>query len=142
MPSDLFLKSVNRVHETLFRLTKGRIGGHMAGMDAVALTTTGRKSGRARTTMLTSPLRDGERVILIASKGGADVHPDWYLNLRDQPLVEVAVGTDPAVTMRARTAEGEERAQLWERVVSAQPRYGGYQSKTERLIPVVVLEPA
>lgn len=110
-------------------------------MPVVVLTTTGRKSGKKRETMLTTPLELDDSVVLVASFGGDDRHPAWYLNLRDDPDVELELdGTKRR--MRARIAEGDERADLWERLTAAHGNYAGYQRKTDREIPVVVLEPA
>ncbi len=137
---DLFLKTVTRVHEAVFRASKGRLLNRGSGMPVLMLTTTGRKSGQARTTMLTTPLQDGEKIMLVASKGGDDHNPAWFLNLRDDPKVEVTMGgtTRP---MHARVADAEEKAGLWPRIIADHDNYAGYQRKTERDIPVVVLEP-
>jgi deazaflavin-dependent oxidoreductase (nitroreductase family) len=137
---DLAAKYGTKVHEAMFDATKGRVGGRAGGMPVVKLTTTGRKSGKKRNTMLTSPLQDGDKVVLIASYGGDDRHPAWYLNLRDTPDVEATMSgsTRP---MRARTATEAEKAEMWPKIVSEYKNYGGYQEKTERDIPVVILEP-
>jgi len=109
-------------------------------MPVVKLTTTGRKSGKKRDTMLTSPLQDGDNVVLIASYGGDDRHPAWYLNLRDTPEVQATM-TGSSRPMRARTATEAEKAEMWPKIVSAYKGYAGYQQKTDRDIPVVILEP-
>ena len=90
--------------------------------------------------MLTSPVQDGDRVVLVASYGGDDRNPSWFLNLRDNPDVELTMhgATRP---MRARAASPDERAELWPRVVAAHKGYGQYQTRTEREIPLVILEP-
>ncbi|MGH9229527.1 MAG: nitroreductase family deazaflavin-dependent oxidoreductase [Acidimicrobiales bacterium] len=141
MPSDLFLKGMNTVHRTVLRISGGRLGWTTASMPVVELTTTGRKSGRPHTVMLTSPVRDGDAMVVVASRGGADHHPAWFLNLRDDPDVEVAVGGEPKRPMRARVAEPDERARLWPQVVAKYKGYGNYQAKTDREIPLVLLEP-
>ena len=82
-------------------------------MPVIELTTTGRRSGQARTTMLTSPYQEGSTMVVVASRGGDDHHPAWYLNLRDDPEVTVSVGGKPAQPMRAETADPEARARLW-----------------------------
>lgn len=140
MPSDFVLKTVNAIHRPLFRLTKGKVAGRGAGMPVVALTTTGRKSGHRRTTMLTTPLVEGDTVVLVASRGGDDRNPDWFHNLAADPAVELEMDgrTRP---MTARIATGPERDDLWERLTTAHDNYAGYQRRTERQIPVVVLEP-
>ena len=107
---------------------------------SLLLTTTGRKSGER----FIFPLYYGETgdggYIIVASKGGAPQHPGWYRNLVANPAVEVQVGT-AKLTARARTASGEERARLWRRALEFWPPYADYQKKTEREIPVVVLDP-
>ena len=138
---DLIIKAVTGVHEAIFRASKGRLLNRGSGMPVLMLTTTGRKSGRPRTTMLTSPLRDGDAIMLVASKGGDDRNPAWFLNLRDDPRVQVMMdgATRP---MTARVADASEKAALWPRIVADHDNYAAYQRKTTRDIPVVVLEPA
>ena len=142
MPSDLMLKSVNAVHRLLVRATGGRIGGRVAGMPVLMLVTTGRRSGAPRTVMLTSPVRDGDAYVVVASRGGDDQHPAWCLNLRDNPAVQVAVRGGAPQPMQARVATPEQRARLWPQVASQYPNYDGYQRRTRREIPLVLLEPA
>ncbi|MEP6853367.1 MAG: nitroreductase family deazaflavin-dependent oxidoreductase [bacterium] len=139
MPSDAFFKVANRIHRTVFDLTRGHVGGKTAGLPVVKLTTTGRKSGRQRDTMLLSPVHDDRRVVLVASKGGAAEHPLWYLNLRDDPGVVLTM-RGRRRPMSAHTATAEEKAELWPAIVKAYKGYGGYQEKTDRDIPVVILE--
>lgn len=134
-------KVMNGAHRVLRTVTGGRFGNSFMKMPVLELTTTGRKSGQPRSTMLTSPLVEGDRMVIIASRGGDDHHPAWYLNLREHPDVEVAVQGGPKRPMRARIVEGEERQELWQRVTAAHDNYAGYQRKTSRKIPVVVLEP-
>lgn len=109
------------------------------GVPCLVLTTTGRKTGKERKFALIYQEHEGDYVI-VASKGGAENHPGWYLNLVDNPDVTVQVGADkfPA---KARTASGEERAALWSTMAAVWPDYDKYQANTEREIPVVVLEP-
>ncbi len=140
MPSDTAFKIFTGIHRAVFDLTKGRRGSTLAGMPILKLTTTGRKSGKQRDTMLGSPVHDDGRVILIASKGGAPRHPAWYLNLRDNPSVTVTM-LGSTRQMTARTAAAEEKAELWPSIVRGFKGYGDYQEKTDRDIPVVVLEP-
>src|ERR1017187_2846008 len=92
MPSDLALKTMNRVHRIVLGATGGRLGWSASGMPVIELTTTGRRSGQPRTTMLTSPYQEGSTIVVVASRGGDDHHPAWYLNLRDDPEVTVSVG--------------------------------------------------
>lgn len=141
MTSDRTFKVVTRMHRIVFDLTKGRAGGKVAGMAVVKLTTIGRKSGLPRVTMLTSPVHDESRVVIVASKGGAEKHPVWYLNLCDNPEVTITMQgkTRPMV---ARTANAEEKAKLWPKVVAGYKGYRGYQTKTDRDIPVVILQAA
>ena len=82
---DIGAKIVTGFHEAVFRMSNGRLANRGFGMPVLMLTTTGRKTGNRRTTMLTSPVQDGERVVLVASYGGDDRHPTWFLNLRDNP---------------------------------------------------------
>ena len=142
MPSDRFLKAMNGVHKGLLKLSGGRLGWTAADMPVLELTTTGRRSGRPRPVMLTSPLMDGDRIVIVASKGGEDTHPAWFLNLREDPQVTVSMKGAPGVSMLAKIASPEERDRLWPIVVDEQARYGGYQENTEREIPLVLLEPA
>lgn len=130
------------IHETMVKVTGGRLGWSISGMPVVKLTTTGRRSGRPRTVMLSAPHTDGDTLVLVASKAGADHHPAWFLNLRENPEVTVETrGTGPR-RMTARVASDEERAELWPAVTAKQPAYGRYQDRTEREIPLVLLEPA
>ena len=110
-------------------------------MPVLELTTTGRRSGRPRSVMLTSPHREGERIVIVASKGGEDSHPAWFLNLRENPQVTVSMKDAPDVPMTARVASLEQRDWLWSIVSDKQTRYVEYQEKTDREIPLVLLEP-
>lgn len=107
-------------------------------VECLLLTTLGRRSGERRTMPLFFG-RDGERFIIIGSKGGAPTQPAWYFNLLANPIVELQVGPEK-FTANARLAHGEERKRLWEVMVDVYPMYTEYQRKTEREIPVVVLE--
>ncbi len=134
------MKLIGSVHASLYKVSGGRIGRYIRGSEFVLLTTTGRKSGKQRTTPLLG-LADGENWTLIASQGGHPQHPNWYLNLRDNPDVELQVGGEKT-RMRAETAEGQDRARLWAKMTEQYSGYNGYQTLTERVIPVVVLRPA
>ncbi len=140
---DFQMKSMNFVHRCLLTVTGGRIGTTVGDMRVYKVTTMGRTSGQPRTVMLTAPIRDGDTVVFVASKGGDDRDPDWYRNMVANPefTIEPADGGAP-ITLVARTASAEEKVELWPRIVAAYKGYGGYQRKTERDIPVVVAEPA
>jgi len=145
--------TMTRLHRALLRLTGGRLGRQLGGMPVIDLTTRGRKSGELRTTILTVPHREpmstsdskagslGERLIVIASRGGDDLQPAWYLNLVAEPAVQVTQRGEHPSPYRARTADAAERARLWPLAVRAYRGYAQYQSKTRREIPVVILEP-
>ena len=92
--------------------------------------------------MLTSPWQEGATLVIVASRGGDDQHPAWFLNLRDNPEVEVTTKGNPKQRMRARVADSAERARLWPLITGKYKNYGGYQKKTDREIPVVLLDPA
>ncbi len=138
--ADIGFKALNRTHQTIMHLTGGRVGRSAFGMTAVELHTVGRKSGQPRSTMLTAPVIDGDRVVLVASKGGDSRDPDWYRNLMANPDIELTMGGRRR-PMRARRASLEEKAALWPRVVAAYKGYSGYQRRTERDIPLVICEP-
>jgi deazaflavin-dependent oxidoreductase (nitroreductase family) len=141
MPSDVMLKTMNAVHKVVLKASFGKLGGHLLGMPAFELTTIGRKSGQPRKSMLTSPYQEGDMITIVASRGGDDTHPAWFLNLRDNPDVEITYpGKDP-VKMTARVANAAERARLWPLITEDHDNYAGYQRKTDREIPVVILEP-
>jgi deazaflavin-dependent oxidoreductase (nitroreductase family) len=117
----------------------GTEGTGMRGMPVVVLTTKGAKTGKLRKSPLMRVEHDGSYAI-VASKGGAPTNPVWYYNVKAEPLVELQDG--PAKSdMTARELSGPERAVWWERAVTAYPDYAQYQTKTERLIPVFLLEP-
>lgn len=118
--------------------TDGRQGHRWKGTDTLLLTTRGRKSGKLRRSALIYT-EDGPNYVVVASKGGAPSHPAWYLNLRDEPRVMVQVGAD-VMEGTARTAAGEERARLWKQMAEVWPDYDKYQKRTDREIPVVVIE--
>jgi deazaflavin-dependent oxidoreductase (nitroreductase family) len=129
-----------KLHTALFGRTGGRVGGQLVGNPVLLLNTTGRKTGKGRTTPLLY-LPDGEDMVIVASDGGAAKHPAWWLNLREMEEATVEVG-DRRVRVRAEEVSGEEKRRLWARLVGAYPPYASYQEKTEREIPVVVLRPS
>jgi deazaflavin-dependent oxidoreductase (nitroreductase family) len=141
MPSDFALKSMNAIHRGLLAVTFGKVGWKAGGMPVLELTTTGRKSGQARSCMLTSPLQVGDTYVIVASRGGDDHHPAWYLNLEANPDVQVAVGGKAKQRRHARIATADERTEMWPQITALYRNYAGYQSKTTREIPLVLLEP-
>jgi deazaflavin-dependent oxidoreductase (nitroreductase family) len=137
---DVSAKVMNASHRAVWRLSGGRWLREPYGMPAVELHTIGRKSGQRRTSILTTPLHDDTRVVLVASKGGDHRDPDWYRNLVAHPEVELTIdgATKP---MRARTASTDEKAELWPQITSVYKGYADYQKRTDRDIPVVICEP-
>jgi deazaflavin-dependent oxidoreductase (nitroreductase family) len=121
-----------------FRHNRGQVTGMFDGAPLVLLTTTGAKSGKRRTTPVVYT-RDGDRVVVIASKGGAPTHPDWYHNLVAHPEVTVEL-PDETFDARAVVPTGEERERLYRAQADLMPNFDEYQTKTKRQIPVVVLE--
>lgn len=135
--SDLF----GQEHVKRYVETDGDVGHDWKeGAPVLILTTKGRKSGEQRPTPLIYGM-NGENPMIVASKGGAPTPPDWYLNLSEQPEVQVQIKAD-RFTARARTASADERPQLWKQMTQIWPQYDEYQRKTDREIPVVVLERA
>jgi deazaflavin-dependent oxidoreductase (nitroreductase family) len=127
-------------HVDRYRATDGEEGHEWQGVHTLLLTTTGRKSGQERTTPLIYGEDDG-RYVVVASKGGDPAHPAWYLNLRADPGAAVQVAADK-FQARAHTATGDERDRLWALMAGIWPAYDDYRQKTDRVIPVVVLERA
>jgi deazaflavin-dependent oxidoreductase (nitroreductase family) len=140
MPSDLNLKLMNGMHRVVLAVSFGHFGWSALGMPVLELTTIGRKSGQPRSVMLTSPWHDGDTYAIVASRGGDDINPAWFLNLRDNPEVEVSM-RGKKQPMHARVADAEERDRLWPIITADHKNYAGYQTKTDREIPVVLLEP-
>src|SRR3954454_6935332 len=139
MPSDLALKTMNTAHKVALKLSGGRLGWTAAGMAVVELTTTGRKSDQPRTVMLTSPYQEGSTWVIVASRGGDDRPPAWYLNIEANPEIEVAFRGGAKERVHAHIATAEERARLWPVITEKQARSAGYQRKTQREIPLVLL---
>ena len=133
------MKVIGTVHRTLYRASDGKLGKTFFGSSVLLLTTTGRKTRRPRTWPI-SYLREGDRFIVLAANGGQPNHPSWYLNLQANPRASVQLG-DETRLMTARTAHGDERTRLWARAVEEHPAYETYQQKTNREIPVVLLQP-
>jgi deazaflavin-dependent oxidoreductase (nitroreductase family) len=136
----LTLKYFARGHIWVYRRTNGRLGSRLLWFPTALLTTTGRKSGEPRTTP-TLYLRDGDRVILPASFGGRAENPVWYLNLKANPEVEVQIRGEH-LPLVARDASDEERKRYWPPLIRMYPPYRGYREATDRVIPLVVCEPA
>ena len=134
-----FWKGVGRLHAQLYRLTGGRIGHRAGGLTNLLLTTTGRRSGRQRTVPLTY-MADGDGYVLVASNGGADRDPAWWLNLERQPTATVQVGSETRDVVACQ-ADAAERARLWPKLKAMNPFYARYETLTEREIPVVILRP-
>lgn len=122
----------------LYRATGGSVGGSHGGAPVLLLTTTGRRTGKERTTPLLY-LTDDEALVVVASYGGAPKHPTWYLNLSANPEVRVQIRRN-VERRRARTADAGERSRLWPKLLAMYGNYARYQQRTEREIPVVVLE--
>ena len=126
-------------HIRRYRETDGEEGYLWNGATALLLTTTGRKTGESRTSLLIFA-RDGDAYLVVASMGGAPQHPSWYLNITANPDAEIQVKGD-VIPVRARTASDEEKPRLWKIVTAQWPNYDVYQTRTDRVIPLVVLTP-
>src|SRR5436190_20905699 len=129
-----------RGHARIYRATGGLVGGRIPGLPSLLLLDhVGARSGRRRTTPLVY-MPDGDSFVVVAAKGGHPRNPGWVHNLRARPDTEVQVGSR-RLTVAAREAQGEERRRLWRRATAYNPLWGRYQCRTERTIPLVVLEP-
>ncbi len=137
--SDIIRKVFVGMHRSIYRSTGGRLAGKFRGALIMLLTTRGRKTGKDRTWPLLYTTT-GDNYVVIASNNGSDRHPAWFLNLEADPEATVQIDTK-LLKVKARTTEGEERAALWQQMVDQYDNYESYQKKTERKIPVVVLEP-
>ncbi|MEV4130009.1 nitroreductase family deazaflavin-dependent oxidoreductase [Nocardia sp. NPDC049707] len=124
-----------------FRANAGKVGGPFEGKDLLLLTTTGAKTGLPRTNP-TAYIRDGNRFVIIASKGGAPENPAWYHNLLADPRVTLEVGTETIEATATPITGGPERDRLFAVMVAAMPGFAEYQTKTDRVIPVVALTPS
>lgn len=133
------LKLFSRIHVFLYRASGGRIGGRFRSAPVLLLTTTGRKTGKQRTTPLLY-VEDGGRYVIVASVGGAPKHPAWYLNLSGHAEATIEVGSR-RIGVHAATAAPDERARLWTLMTRIYPGYDAYQARTSRKIPVVALSP-
>jgi deazaflavin-dependent oxidoreductase (nitroreductase family) len=137
---EALLGARSAIHMVVFTVSRGRVPGGWGGHAVIRLTTRGRRSGRPRAVIVTAFPDGAQRIVVVASDGGALHHPAWYLNLRADPEVEVMRG-GRRERMHARTAAGAERARLWSSVTDAAPAYARYQARADRLLPLVVLEP-
>ncbi|MCF7547731.1 nitroreductase/quinone reductase family protein [Pseudonocardia sp. WMMC193] len=142
MPSDRFLKAMNAVHRAVVRVSGGRVGYSAGAMPVLELTTIGRRSGEPRSVLLTAPVAEGDTFVVVASRGGDDRHPAWFLNLQADPTVQVSVQGAPPRPMRAEVVGPGERPALWSEIAGRYRNYAGYQKRTEREIPLVRLTPA
>ena len=133
------IKLFSAAHALSYRLTGGRVGRRIAGAPVLLLTTTGRKSGKRRTAPLLY-LEDGENIVIVASNGGNDQHPLWWLNLKHDPEAQVRIGKTSR-RVRAERADEQEWARLWPLLLEMYGSYQEYQDATQRRIPVVILRP-
>ena len=138
-PPAAVFRLMGTAHTFLYRVTGGKLCGRVFNSPVLLLETVGRKSGKRRTPPLLY-LGDGDRLVLVASKGGAPRHPDWWLNLRSGPRTTVQVGRR-RMTVEAEEVSGPERDRLWPLLTRMYPAYAEYQKRTAREIPVVVLRP-
>lgn len=128
-----------RLYVFLYRLTGGRFGGQVQGLQVLLLTSVGRKTNRKRTTPL-GYFMDGDRYIIIASNAGFDSHPAWFYNLSKNPHVQIEVGKKQ-LQVDANIVDPEKRDLLWAKLVQLAPGYAGYERKTSRVIPLMALQP-
>jgi deazaflavin-dependent oxidoreductase (nitroreductase family) len=138
--TDRGFRILGSIHRAIYRATGGKVGGRMGKAPVLLLTTTGRKTGKPRTTPLLYA-RVGDGYVVIASKGGAEHDPLWLRNLQATPRAEVQVGRKKQ-QVQARATEGEERERMWRALTDLYGGYDDYAKKTSREIPVVLLEPA
>lgn len=139
MPSDAVLKTMNFIHRGVLAITRGRVGWVVARMPVVKLITVGRHSGRERQVILTSPYRNSQFILVVASRGGDDRHPDWYLNILVNANISMVDLSGVKRPMTATLPDQTQYADLWDLVVEKYPRYSAYQEKTDRQIPLVLL---
>jgi F420H(2)-dependent quinone reductase len=136
----VLIKWMSRINTAVYKVSGGRVGGtFLQGAPVALLTTIGRKTGQPRVSPLLF-LRDGDRIVLVASQGGRANNPMWYLNLKANPKVTVQVKKD-VLKLTARDATDAERAQYWPQLVSMYSSFDDYQSWTDRVIPIVICDP-
>jgi F420H(2)-dependent quinone reductase len=134
-----FLHFIHDISVSLYRLTDGKFGGRVQGLQVLLLTTTGRKTGEERTTPLGYFMDEGNYIIT-ASNAGRNRHPAWFHNLRAKPHVKIEI-KDRQLEAEAEVAPSEKRASLWSQLISLSPWYANYAKKTNREIPLVILHP-
>jgi deazaflavin-dependent oxidoreductase (nitroreductase family) len=138
-PRDAFVRFWSSLHEATYLITDGRAQSRLLGMTVIRLTTSGRRSGHEHSTMLTAPIVEEGRIVVVASNGGDDRDPQWYRNvLVDRNVSVIHDGAELA--MEAQVAQGAERSELWRRIRRVTPVYEIYQRRTARELPVVVFE--
>lgn len=136
----VFFRAILSVYIFFYRLTSGAIGGRMAGLNVMLLTTTGRKTGQPRVTPL-GYFKEGANFVIIASNAGAEKNPAWFYNLKSNPQVKIQIGKQE-LTARAQVVDSEKRNQMWSELVKMAPAYKKYEKQTKREIPLVILQPA
>lgn len=134
------MNAATSANVALYRRSGGRLGGKIKGAPVLLLEHVGRKSGQARTAPLLY-LTDGDKLVIVASRGGSDAMPAWWLNLKGNPTTTVTIGSERR-RVTARQATAEERHALWPRLVAMYGDYAIYQRRTDREIPVIILSPA
>lgn len=133
------IKWMAKSNAWIYKRSNGKLGNTFQKAPVALLTTTGRKSGEPRVSPLLY-LREGNRVILVASRGGSDKHPQWYLNLKADPKVTVQI-KDEVLRLQARDATEAERAEYWPKLDAMYPSFGDYRAWTDRVIPIVICDP-
>jgi deazaflavin-dependent oxidoreductase (nitroreductase family) len=136
----VFFRLFTAIHLFVYRLSGGRVSGVVRGLHVLLLTTTGRKSGKLRTTPL-GYFKHDESYVIIASNSGADHHPGWYYNLKSNPIAEIQI-KNHRTPVRAEEATSEAHDQLWNELIRISPAYADYQKRTSREIPLMVLTPS
>jgi F420H(2)-dependent quinone reductase len=134
-----FFRIFTGTHAFFYRLSGGRLAGKVQGLRVLLLTTTGRKTGKARTTPLGHFEQEGGYVI-IASNAGFDTHPAWFLNLKSNPHATIQLG-DHRLDVSAEIVGPDKRGRLWSQLIELAPGYAGYEKKASREIPIVILRP-
>jgi len=133
------LKLILKVMVFLYNVSGGRIGGKMGKVSVLLLTTTGRKTGKQRTLPMVY-IMDSSAYVITASAGGAEKHPGWFFNIRSNPQATIQV-KDKHIKVTAEIAGPEKKPELWARLVEVAPNFAGYQKRTSREIPMVILHP-
>ena len=136
--SQTFIRVVSVIHHGIWRLSGGRLGPRLGKYDSLLLRTKGRKSGKLRVAPLIY-FRDGDDILVVGSNGGNDRAPGWYYNILDNPNATIDLGNERRKVV-ATVADAKQRAHLWPGIISVYPDYDEYQKRTDREIPVVVLE--